>query len=152
MRVGIGSDIHRLVSGRKLIIGGIEIPFDRGEEAHSDGDVLIHALIDAILGAAAAGDIGTLFPDTSRGTENASSVEMLRTVIARTGVRIINIDSTVCLERPKLSPYIGEMRKTLAEAAGLGIERVSVKAKSAEGLGEIGKGLAVSAEAAVLIE
>ncbi len=152
MRAGIGSDLHRLVPGRRLMIGGIEIPSSRGEDAHSDGDVLLHAITDAVLGASADGDIGAMFPDTLPETEGMSSLTMLSLAIERTGSRIVNIDSTVTLEKPKLRPYIPEIRRSIAECAGIPISAVSVKAKTAEGLGEIGRGEAVSAEAVVLIE
>ena len=152
MRAGIGSDLHRLVPGRRLMIGGIEIPSSRGEDAHSDGDVLLHAITDAVLGASAEGDIGAMFPDTLPETEGMSSLTMLSLAIERTGSRIVNIDSTVTLEKPKLRPYIPEIRRSIAECAGIPISAVSVKAKTAEGLGEIGRGEAVSAEAVVLIE
>ena len=152
MRIGIGSDIHRLAGGRPLMIGGIEIPSEKGEAAHSDGDVLIHAIIDAILGATASGDIGALYPDTSPETEGMDSAMMLGSVIRDTGVRIINLDTTVNLEKPKLRPYIEAIRTRLSAITGIPVRNISVKAKTAEGLGPIGEGLAVSAEAIVLIE
>lgn len=152
MRVGIGSDIHRLASGRPLMIGGIEIPSEKGESAHSDGDVLIHAIIDAILGAAASGDIGALYPDTSPETEGMDSAVMLGCVIRDTGIRIINLDTTVNLEKPKLRPYIDAIRTRLSGIIGIPVSSISVKAKTAEGLGPIGEGLAVSAEAIILAE
>ena len=150
MRAGIGSDIHRLISGHKLIIGGVTIPYDKGEEAHSDGDVLLHAIIDAVLGASAHGDIGAMFPDSSKDTEGMDSLRMLRIALGRTGARIISIDSTVHLEQPKLQGYIMAMRENIA--AALPVEAVSVKAKTAEGLGPVGEGAAIAAEAIVLIE
>lgn len=152
MRAGIGSDVHRLISGRKLIIGGVTIPCDKGEEAHSDGDVLLHAIIDAVLGASAHGDIGAMFPDSSKDTEGMDSLRMLRIALGRTGARIISIDSTVHLEQPKLQGYIRAMRENIAAAAALPVEAVSVKAKTAEGLGPVGEGAAIAAEAIVLIE
>ena len=152
MRVGIGSDIHRLGSGRKLVIGGVTIPYDKGEIAHSDGDVLIHAIIDAILGTKAMGDIGTVFPDTAEETKDADSVGLLKEVISRAEARIINIDSTITLEQPKLRPHIDAIRKSLAASLGIPESAVSVKAKTAEGLGPIGEGLAIKAEAVVLID
>ena len=151
MRVGIGSDIHRLASGRPLMIGGIEIPSEKGESAHSDGDVLIHAIIDAILGAAASGDIGALYPDTSPETEGMDSAVMLGCVIRDTGIRIINLDTTVNLEKPKLR-HIDAIRTRLSGIIGIPVSSISVKAKTAEGLGPIGEGLAVSAEAIILAE
>ncbi len=152
MRVGFGNDIHRLVEGRPLMIGGIEIPFDKGEEAHSDGDVLLHAITDAILGAAAMGDIGQHFPDDSPLTKDASSSSFLKNVQLMTGARIINIDSTITLEKPKLAEHIPAIRKSIADLLEINIKQVSVKAKTAEGLGPIGEGKAIKAEAVVLIE
>ncbi len=152
MRVGIGNDIHRLEEGRRLVIGGVTIPSDRGEAAHSDGDVLIHAIIDALLGALALGDIGVWFPDSSTKTEGMDSALMLSRVIEETRCRIANVDTTVSLERPKLRPYIQSIRERLADIMGISADRISVKAKTAEGLGPVGEGKAVSAEAVVLIE
>ena len=152
MRVGIGNDIHRLEEGRRLVIGGVTIPSDRGEAAHSDGDVLIHAIIDALLGALALGDIGVWFPDSSTKTEGMDSALMLSQVIEETRCRIANVDTTVSLERPKLRPYIQSIRERLADIMGISADRISVKAKTAEGLGPVGEGKAVSAEAVVLVE
>lgn len=152
IRIGIGNDIHRLIEGRPLILGGVNIPSDKGEDAHSDGDVLIHAIIDAILGAAAKGDIGTLFPPSDENYRGADSLFLLKKTIDFTGARIINIDSTINLERPKLRPYIDEMRENIAKALYIEMERISVKAKTNEGLDEIGRGNAISAIASVLIE
>jgi 2-C-methyl-D-erythritol 2,4-cyclodiphosphate synthase len=135
MRVGTGWDLHRLVAGRPLIIGGVEIPHTHGPEAHSDGDVLIHALIDALLGALAAGDIGHLFPPSDEKWRDASSLNLLELTLPRIeGYAIVNVDSTVILESPKLAPYIEEIRSSLATALGVSVERISVKAKTAEGL------------------
>ena len=152
MRVGFGNDIHRLVEGRPLMLGGIEIPFDKGEDAHSDGDVLLHAISDAILGAKAMGDIGQLFPDDSPYTKDMPSLAILRSVQILSGARIINIDSTITLEKPKLADHIPAIRKSIADLLEINIEQVSVKAKTAEGLGPIGEGKAIKAEAVVLIE
>ncbi len=155
MRIGQGWDIHRLESGRSLIIGGVNVPSAAGSVAHSDGDALVHAVIDAILGAAAAGDIGQMFPDTSSEWKNADSLEMLKMsikAVSKMGFRIVNIDSTVILQTPKLRPYIAAIRKNIAEAAELSIDSVSVKAKTAEGIGETGAGRAIEAQAAVLLE
>lgn len=152
MRIGFGTDIHRLAEGRRLMIGGIEIPYDKGEEAHSDGDVLLHAIIDAILGASAKGDIGMCFPDDKNFTKDMDSRAMLRSVLIQTGAKIINIDSVVTLEKPKLRDHIDDIRKSIADALETDINRISVKAKSAEGLGPIGEGKAIKAEAVVLIE
>ena len=151
MRVGIGSDIHRLEEGRKLVIGGITIPYDKGEKAHSDGDVLIHAIIDAILGAYSMDDIGKHFPDNAAETEGMNSEEMLKAVLIMTQCKIVNIDTTVNLEKPRLRPYIQNIRENLSRIMGIPLDRISVKAKTAEGLGPVGEGLVISAEAAVLV-
>jgi len=153
-RVGQGNDIHRLVSGRKLILGGIEIPFDKGPEGHSDGDALAHAVCDALLGAAALGDIGQHFPDTSSRWRNASSLLFLRHVaklLRETGFDIVNVDATVGLERPKLARHIPLMRKKVAEVLGILPSQISLKAKSGEGLDAVGRGEAVRADAVALI-
>ena len=152
MRIGIGNDIHRLIEGRPLILGGVEIPYSKGEEAHSDGDVLVHAIIDAILGACAKGDIGTLFPPSDERYKDADSLQLLKQAVEYTGARIINIDSSTTLEEPKLRPYITAMRERIAEVLSIDIDRVSIKAKTNEGLDETGKGNAVSAIAVVLVE
>ena len=152
MRVGFGNDIHRLVEGRPLMLGGIEIPFDKGEDAHSDGDVLLHAISDAILGAKAMGDIGQLFPDDSPHTKDMPSLAILKSVQILSGARIINIDSTITLEKPKLADHIPAIRKSIADLLEINIKQVSVKAKTAEGLGPIGEGKAIKAETVVLIE
>lgn len=151
MRVGIGSDIHRLEEGRKLVIGGITIPYDKGEKANSDGDVLIHAIIDAILGAYSMDDIGKHFPDNAAETEGMNSEEMLKAVLIMTQCKIVNIDTTVNLEKPRLRPYIQNIRENLSRIMEIPLDRISVKAKTAEGLGPVGEGLAISAEAAVLV-
>lgn len=154
-RVGEGWDVHRLVEGRRLLLGGLEIPFERGELGHSDGDVLLHALIDALLGAAAIGDIGAHFPPSDARWKDADSLLLLaRTValVAAEGWRIVNADCTVVLERPRLRPHVEAIRARVAAALGLEVGRVSVKAKTAEGLGPIGSGEAVEARAVVLID
>ncbi len=153
-RVGHGNDIHRMVSGRKLILGGIEIPFDKGPEGHSDGDALAHAVCDALLGAAALGDIGQHFPDTSPRWRNASSLLFLSHVtklLRETGFDIVNVDATVGLERPKLARHFPLMRKKLAEVLGILPSQISLKAKSGEGLDAVGRGEAVRADAVALI-
>ncbi len=153
-RIGIGNDIHRLEAGRKLILGGVRIPFAKGPRGHSDGDALAHAICDALLGAAGLGDIGRHFPDTSFKWRNASSLLFLRRVrqlLDRAGFVIVNLDSTLGLERPKVAPYIPRMQKKVAEALGLRPEQVSVKAKSGEGLDAVGRGEAVRADAIALI-
>ena len=152
MRIGIGNDIHRLIEGRPLILGGVEIPYSKGEDAHSDGDVLVHAIIDAILGACAKGDIGRLFPPSDERYKDADSLQLLKQTVEYTGAKIINIDSSITLEEPKLSPYISAMRERIAEVLSIDIDRVSIKAKTNEGLDETGKGNAVSAIAVVLVE
>ena len=152
MRIGIGNDIHRLIEGRPLILGGVEIPYSKGEDAHSDGDVLVHAIIDAILGACAKGDIGTLFPPSDERYKDADSLQLLKQTVEYAGAKIINIDSSITLEEPKLRPYITTMRERIAEVLSIDIDRVSIKAKTNEGLDETGKGNAVSAIAVVLVE
>lgn len=152
MRIGIGNDIHRLIEGRPLILGGVEIPYSKGEEAHSDGDVLVHAIIDAILGACAKGDIGRLFPPSDERYKDANSLQLLKQTVEYAGAKIINIDSSITLEEPKLRPYITTMRERIAEVLSIDIDRVSIKAKTNEGLDETGKGNAVSAIAVVLVE
>lgn len=152
MRIGIGNDIHRLIEGRPLILGGVEIPYSKGEEAHSDGDVLVHAIIDAILGACAKGDIGRLFPPSDERYKDADSLQLLKQTVEYAGAKIINIDSSITLEEPKLRPYITTMRERIAEVLSIDIDRISIKAKTNEGLDETGKGNAVSAIAVVLVE
>ena len=152
MRIGLGKDVHRLVEGRSLILGGVVIPSSFGEDGHSDGDVLLHAITDAILGAAAMGDIGQHFPDDSPLTKDAFSSSFLKNVQLMTGARIINIDSTITLEKPKLAEHIPAIRKSIADILEININQVSVKAKTAESLGPIGEGKAIKAEAVVLIE
>lgn len=153
-RIGTGSDVHRLVPGRKLILGGVRIPFEKGPVGHSDGDALAHAICDALLGAAALGDIGRHFPNTSPRWRNASSLMFLRharRLLARAGYGIINIDATIELERPKLAPYVPSMRKKLAAALGIKPGQVSVKAKTGEGVDAVGQGMAIRAETIALL-
>ena len=155
MRIGQGWDIHRLETGKKLVIGGVQIPSDVGAVAHSDGDVLVHAIIDAVLGGAAAGDIGSHFPDTSPEWKNADSLKLLSEAIstaARAGLKPVNIDSTIILQTPKLRPYIEDMCKNIAAATGITPSDVSVKAKTNEGMGELGSGNAIEAQASILLE
>lgn len=154
MRAGIGFDIHRLVEGRKLILGGIEVPYHKGLLGHSDGDVVIHAIIDAVLGAAALGDIGTHFPDTSDEFEGISSIKLLRSTIRMLedkGLGVKNIDVTIIAEEPKLLPYIPDMREVLAKELGIEKDRVSIKAKTSEGLGVIGERNAIACLAIALV-
>jgi 2-C-methyl-D-erythritol 2,4-cyclodiphosphate synthase len=153
-RIGFGSDVHRLVTRRKLILGGVRIPFDKGPVGHSDGDTLCHAVCDALLGAAALGDIGRHFPNSSPRWKDASSLTFLRRasrLLAESGFTILNVDSTIELERPRLAPFIDQMCRNMARALSLRPAQVGVKAKTGEGIGEVGRGEAVRAEAVVLI-
>jgi 2-C-methyl-D-erythritol 2,4-cyclodiphosphate synthase len=154
VRIGYGNDIHRLVSGRRLIIGGVDIPSDVGAEGHSDADVLLHAITDALLGALALGDIGTHFPNTDERWLNVESAVFLRYslgLITSRGYKISNIDSTVGLENVKLRPHIDRMRENIAQALELDLMQVSVKAKTSEAVDAVGEGKAVRAEAVVLL-
>jgi 2-C-methyl-D-erythritol 2,4-cyclodiphosphate synthase len=155
LRIGFGNDIHRLTFGRKLILGGVRIPFDKGPVGHSDGDALAHAICDALLGAAALGDIGRHFPNTSPRWMNVSSLLFLRRVrelLDAAGYAIVNIDATVGLERPKLSPHIPLMQKRVAAALAIKPTQVSVKAKSGEGVDAVGRGEAIRADAVALLQ
>ena len=154
MRIGHGYDVHKLVEGRKLILGGVEIPYDKGLLGHSDADVLTHALMDALLGAAALGDIGGLFPDNVDAYLGADSIELLKTVarlLHDKGYGVVNVDCTVIAQRPKLKSYIESMRQVLASAMGVELDAVSVKATTEEHLGFTGEGLGIAAHAVVLI-
>jgi 2-C-methyl-D-erythritol 2,4-cyclodiphosphate synthase len=153
-RIGEGWDTHALVPGRRLIIGGVDVPHSVGLLGHSDADVLLHALIDALLGAAGLGDIGSHFPDTDVRFKGADSLSLLAEtgrLLAARGHRIGNIDSTVIAQAPKLAPYIPDMRKRIAGVLGLEVSRVNVKAKTAEKLGPVGEGLSMEARAVVLL-
>ncbi len=155
LRVGHGYDVHRLVEGRALILGGVTVPFDRGLLGHSDADVLTHAVMDALLGAAALGDIGQLFPDSDAAYAGADSIVLLERVTAllrEHGWQVGNVDATVVAQTPKLAPYIPEMRRRLAEAMGLDVDCVSVKATTEERLGFTGSGEGMAAHAVALIE
>lgn len=155
MRIGHGYDVHRLVEGRRLILGGVEIPYEKGLLGHSDADVLTHAVMDSLLGAAALGDIGKHFPDTDPAYKGADSLLLATHVakrLAERGYRIVNIDATVLAERPKLAPHIEKMRENLAAALGLSKDDISVKATTEEGLGFTGTGLGIAAHALCLIE
>ena len=155
MRIGHGYDVHRLTENRKLILGGVEIPYEKGLLGHSDADVLVHALMDAMLGAAAMGDIGKLFPDNDDAYLGADSLVLLKKVsalIREHGDTLSNADCTVIAQRPRLSPFIDEMRKRVAEAAGVEVGRISVKATTEEKLGFTGEGLGIAAHAVVLLE
>lgn len=154
-RIGFGTDVHRLVAGRPLIIGGVRIESDLGADGHSDADVLLHAATDAVLGALALGDIGSHFPDTDERWRNAESSEFLLYAVGlanERGFGIANIDSTIDLERPKLRPYIDEIRLGLANALRIDIDKVSVKAKTGEAVDAVGEGNAVKAQAVILLE
>ena len=154
IRTGIGNDLHRLIPGRKLVLGGVRIPFEKGPAGHSDGDALAHAICDALLGAAALGDMGRHFPNTSPKWRAVSSLLFLhhvRKLLQDAGYAIVNVDATVGLERPRLLPYIPRMQKKLAEALGLNPDQVSVKAKTGEGVDALGRGEAVRADAVALI-
>jgi 2-C-methyl-D-erythritol 2,4-cyclodiphosphate synthase len=149
-RCGIGYDAHRLVSGRKLILGGVEISHDRGLDGHSDADVLCHAIADAILGALGEGDIGKHFPNTNEAIRGISSIEILRhvaTIAAKKNARVVNVDATLLAEAPKISPYISGMKEKITAALGIEAEAVSIKATTNEGLGAIGRGEGMSAMA-----
>ena len=155
MRIGHGYDVHRLVAGRPLVLGGVTVPSDLGLDGHSDADVLTHAVIDAILGAAALGDIGALFPDTDAEWEGADSIGLLRAVTGRArdqGWAVGNVDATVVLERPKLRPHVDAMRQRLAGALGVEAGRVSVKATTGERMGFVGDGEGAAAHAICLLE
>ena len=141
-RCGIGYDAHRLVSGRKLILGGVKIPHPRGLEGHSDADVLSHAVADAVLGALGAGDIGKHFPNTEESIRGISSIEILRhaaTIAAQKNARVVNVDATVLAEAPKISPHIAAMQEKIADALGVNANAISIKATTNEGLGAIGR-------------
>ena len=155
LRIGHGYDVHRLVEGRKLIIGGVEIPYEKGLLGHSDADVLLHAVSDALLGSAALGDIGCLFPDNNANYEGADSLKLLAEVVkvlADKGFSIVNIDCTVIAQRPKMRPYIDGMRRNIAAACGISDEFVSVKATTEEGMGFTGAGEGIAAHAICLTE
>ncbi len=153
-RAGVGYDIHRLVEGRPLILGGVTIPFERGLIGHSDADALCHAITEAILGAAAAGNIGRYFPDSDPQWKGASSIDLLRraaAIVAGQGLHVQNVDASILAERPKLGPFIEEMRANLAAALGVDVGQVSVKGKSNDGVGEIGRGEAIAVHATALL-
>lgn len=155
IRSGIGYDAHRLVEGRKLILGGVEIAHERGLDGHSDADVLSHAIADALLGAMAEGDIGHHFPNTDEGIRGISSLEILkrvRTILAEKNARMINIDATVVAEAPKLQPYISQMREKIAGALACDASRVNIKATTNEGMGTVGRGEGIVALATAMVE
>ena len=155
LRVGHGYDVHRLVAGRPLILGGVTIPYETGLLGHSDADVLLHAVMDALLGAAALGDIGKLFPDSDAAYENISSLTLLSRVadiLTENGCSVVNLDATVLAQAPKLSPHREAMRRNIADALEIDVSRVSVKATTEEGLGFTGEKLGIAAHAVALLE
>lgn len=155
MRIGHGYDVHRLVKGRKCIIGGVDIPSDLGLLGHSDADVLLHAISDALLGAAALGDIGHLFPDNDPSYEGADSLILLKRVcevLSENGYKVHNIDSTIIAQTPKMAPYINAMRENIAQTCGCAADRISVKATTEEKLGFTGSGEGIAAHAVCIIE
>lgn len=155
MRIGIGYDVHKLVSNRDLILGGVKIPYEFGLLGHSDADVLLHAISDALLGAAALGDIGLLFPDTDIKFKDADSLLLLKEVVSRIkkeGYEIENIDSIIIAQKPKMRAYIDDMRKNIADACEIDIKQVSVKATTEEGLGFTGNGEGIASKASVLLK
>lgn len=154
LRIGHGYDVHRLVKGRRLILGGVDIPWEKGLLGHSDADVLLHALMDALLGAASLGDIGKHFPDSDERFRGADSIALLKQVcriLSQHGFTVGNVDCTVLAQRPKLAPHIMQMRENIASAMELPVDRVSVKATTEEGLGFTGEGLGIAAHAVALI-
>ncbi|MCK5506018.1 MAG: 2-C-methyl-D-erythritol 2,4-cyclodiphosphate synthase [Thermodesulfovibrionia bacterium] len=154
MRIGIGYDSHKLVAGRKLILGGVDIPFEKGLSGHSDADVLCHAIIDAIIGALGSGDIGTHFPDTDSKWKNVSSIELLSEIIKlmkRKGFGILWIDSTVITEKPKLQPFTEKMKEKIS-IAGISSDSINIKAKTNEGMGFTGSGEGIAAQAVCLLK
>ena len=155
LRIGQGYDIHPLVAGRRLILGGVDIPSDVGLEGHSDADVLVHAIMDALLGALALGDIGQHFPNTDDRYKDTDSIQLLDKVaqlVGQHGARVVNVDSTVVAERPRIAPHIPVMRERLGEALGLPPSAISVKATTAEKLGALGRGEGIAAYAVALLE
>ncbi len=155
MRVGVGYDVHPLVSGRRLILGGVEIPFEKGLDGHSDADVLVHAIIDALLGATGLGDIGVHFPSSDPRYKDISSVSLLRQVVSRMraeGWLVCNVDASIVAERPRLMPFISEMRRIIGEALGIDVDLVGVKSTTSKGLGFLGKGEGIAVHAVAMVE
>jgi len=155
MRVGIGYDVHPLVRGRRLVLGGVEIPFDKGLDGHSDADVLVHAIIDALLGATCLDDIGTHFPSSDPEYRDISSLVLLRRIVEllrSRGWRVVNVDATVVAEKPLLSPHIPQMRQNIGETLGTGVEGVAVKSTTSKGLGFPGAGRGIAVHAVALVE
>ena len=154
-RIGQGFDVHALVPGRKLIVGGVEIPFDRGLLGHSDGDVLLHAICDALLGAAGLGDIGRYFPDTDERLRGADSRALLSATASRLhdhGFRIVNVDATIVAQAPRMAPHIASMTTCIAQTLGVSAQQINIKAKTSERLGFTGRGEGIAAQAVALIE
>ena len=154
MRVGMGYDVHRLAEGRNLILGGVQIPWEKGLLGHSDADVLIHAIMDALLGAAALGDIGRHFPDTDPAYEGISSVMLLKHVaelLQENGYGITNIDATIIAQKPKMAPHIPQMRENIADTLGIGLSALNIKATTEEGLGFTGRGEGIASQAICLL-
>lgn len=155
LRVGLGYDVHKLTENRKLIIGGVDIPYEKGLLGHSDADVLIHAIMDALLGASKLGDIGVLFPDTEPKYKDISSIALLQYVkdeMEKKGITIVNIDSVIVAQKPKMRPYISDMEQNIAKALNISIDDINVKATTEEELGFTGEGKGISAKAVCLIE
>ena len=155
MRIGHGYDVHKLVEGRKLIMGGVEIPYEKGLLGHSDADVLLHAISDALLGAAASGDIGKLFPDTDPQFKGADSLALMAEVyrkIKEKGYKVVNVDATIIAQRPKMRPHIDAMRANIAKTLDVDIDCINVKATTEEGMGFTGEGMGISAHAVCLID
>ena len=154
VRVGLGYDIHRLVEGRRLVLGGVEIAYDRGLEGHSDADALTHAVVDALLGAAALGDIGSHFPDTDERWRGADSIALLEhtvALVAERGYAVGNVDAIICAEAPRMKPHVAAMRERLARALRVEVDSVGVRATTEEGLGPVGRREAISARAVALL-
>lgn len=155
MRIGMGYDVHKLTEGRKLILGGVDIPYEKGLLGHSDADVLVHAIMDALLGAAAEGDIGKHFPDNDdqyKGISSMILLERVGEVLKKDNYRIVNIDATIIAQRPKMLPHIQKMRENIASALEIDINQINIKATTEEGLGFTGEGLGIASEAICLIE
>lgn len=155
MRVGLGYDVHKLVENRKLILGGVEIPFEKGLLGHSDADVLLHAIMDSLLGACALGDIGRHFPDTDNTFKNISSIALLKDtgkLISAAGYSINNIDATIIAQKPKMLPYIENMRKNISKSLNIDIDKINIKATTEEGLGFTGEMLGISSQSIASVE
>ncbi len=155
MRVGVGYDVHPLVSGRRLVLGGVDIPFDKGLDGHSDADVLVHAIVDALLGATGLGDIGIHFPSSDSRYKDISSVSLLREIVAllrAEGWYVCNVDASIVAEQPRLAPFISQMRQILGDAMGIDTDCVGIKSSTSKGLGFLGKGEGIAAHAVALVE